>query len=137
MPELIRPVDYYHVTVHDRPGEGYWIYTQLRQAGVRLIGSAAFPLPHGKAQLSLIPENPKAFLAAAEDCECELSGRKQAFLIQGEERLGALADIYGRLERAGISVVAAHAVSAGDGHWGMMLWVKPPDYERAGKALGV
>lgn len=137
MPEVIRPIDYYHIMVHDRPGEGFWIYSQLKQAGVRLLGAAAFPRPSGKAQLSLIPENTKAFLTAAENCECDLSAVKRAFLIQGEERQGALADIYGRLERVGISVVAAHAVSGGDGHWGMMLWVKPPDYEKAGKALGV
>lgn len=136
MPEIIRPVDYYHVRVHDRPGEGFWIYSQLRREGVRLLGASGFPCRGGKAQLSIVPENPKAFLAAAENCECDLSAKKRAYLIQGEERLGALADVYGCLERVGISVVAAHAVSGGDGHWGMMLWVKPADYERAGKALG-
>jgi hypothetical protein len=137
MPEIILPVEYYHVTVHDRPGEGYWVYAQLKRAGVKILGAAAFPRPRGKAQLSLIPENPKALLKAAENCECELSEAKRAFLIQGEDRVGALADVYGQLERVGISVVAAHAVSGGEGRWGMMLWVKPPDYEKAGKALGV
>jgi len=137
MSEIIRPVEYFHVTVHDRPGEGFWIYSQLKKAGVGLIGAAGFPLPGGKAQLSLIPEDPKALLAAAENCECDLSAAKRAFVIQGDARVGSLADVYGRLERVGIGVVAAHAVGAGDGRWGMMLWVKPADYDRAGKALGV
>jgi hypothetical protein len=137
MPEIIRPVEYFHVMVHNRPGEGYWIYSQIKKAGVGLIGASAFPRPRGRAQVTLIPEDPKALVAAAEDCECELSPVKRAFVLQSDGRIGALADVYGRLERVGIGVVAAHAVSAGEGRWGMMLWVNPADYERAGKALGV
>lgn len=137
MSEIIRPVEYFHVLVHDRPGEGYWIYSQLKKAGVGLIGASGFPRCGGHAQLSLIPEDPNALIAAAENCECELSPAKRAYVIQSDARIGALAEVYGRLERVGISVTAAHAVSAGEGRWGMMLWVKPEDYERAGKALGV
>jgi hypothetical protein len=41
-----------------------------------------------------------------------------------------------KLADAGINVTAADAVSAGQGRYGMILWVKPRDYTRAAKALG-
>ena len=137
MSELIRLVEYYTATVHDRPGEGYWVYSRIQEAGVTLLGASGFPVGTGKAQLSLIPEDPAALVAAAEACECELSPPKRAFLVQGEARVGAMADIYRVLEQEGINIVAAQAVAAGSGRWGMMLWVKPADVERAAKALGV
>ena len=137
MADHIRVVEYYTVVVHDRPGQGYWVYSRLHEAGVTLLGASGFPLARGKAQLSLIPEDPAALAAAAEACECELSAPKRAFLIQGETRVGAMSDTYHRLERKGINIVAAQALAAGAGRWGMMLWVKPADVDRAAKALGI
>jgi len=61
---------------------------------------------------------------------------KSAFLIQGDDRLGAVADSLGKLAAQKIDVVAAQAVAAGSKRWGMILWVKPADFERASKALG-
>src|SRR3990172_4592406 len=137
MADLIRVVEYYTVDVHDRPGEGYWVYSRLKEAGVNLLGACGFPTRRGKAPLSLVPETPKALVAAAEECECELSPPKRAFLIQGEDHVGALADVYERLEKRGINIVAAQAVTGGEGRWGMLLWVKPAEVAKAAKALGV
>jgi hypothetical protein len=41
-----------------------------------------------------------------------------------------------KLADAAINVTAADAVAAGQGRYGMILWVKPRDYTRAAKALG-
>jgi hypothetical protein len=137
MADQVRIVEYYTVSVHDRPGEGYWVYSRLQEAGVVLLGAAGFPVDRGRAQLSIVPTDPAALVAAARACECELSPPKRAFLVQGETRVGAMADIYGRLEQKGVNIVAAHSVAAGAGRWGMLLWVKPDDVDRAAKALGV
>ena len=40
-----------------------------------------------------------------------------------------------RLAQERISVTAADAVSAGKGRYGMILWVKPKDYNRAARTL--
>jgi len=137
MAELIRVVDYFTTVVHDRPGEGSWILSRIQEAGVTLAGACGFPLGRGRAQLSLIPMEPGALVAAAEACEFGLSRAKRAFLIQGEIRPGAVAGIYHRLERKAINIVAAQAVSAGEGRFGMMLWVKPAEVDRAARALGI
>ncbi len=137
MADRIRTVDYFYVTVHDRPGEGYWIHSRLKQSGVRLLACCGFPTGRGKAQLDLVPERPEALIDWARQFEVDLSPRKRAFLIQGSDWVGAPADIYEKLEHQGINVVAAQSVSAEEGHWGMILWVKPGEFGRAAKALGL
>ncbi len=62
---------------------------------------------------------------------------KHAFLVQGEDDVGAIVDLHQRLSSAGINVHAANGVSAGSSRFGYVLWVKPQDYERAARALGV
>jgi hypothetical protein len=66
-----------------------------------------------------------------------LSKVKKGFLIQGDDRVGAVHRHLQKLADAGINVTAADAVAAGKGRYGMLLWVKPRDYARAARALGV
>jgi hypothetical protein len=42
-----------------------------------------------------------------------------------------------RLGDRGINVTAADAVAAGEGLFGMLLWVDDADYDRAADTLGV
>ena len=43
MPEEIRRIDYYYVSVPDKPGKGERVLATLRAAGINLIGVSAFP----------------------------------------------------------------------------------------------
>jgi hypothetical protein len=61
---------------------------------------------------------------------------KKGFLVQGTDRVGAVNRQLRKLAEAGVNVTAADAVSAGQGRYGMILWVKPRDYARAARALG-
>ena len=45
--------------------------------------------------------------------------------------------VLGTLSSAGISIVSSQGVAAGSGRWGMILWVKPNDYDTACTALGI
>jgi predicted amino acid-binding ACT domain protein len=65
-----------------------------------------------------------------------LSKVKKGFLIQGTDRVGAVHRHLQKLADAGINVTAADAVAAGQGRYGMILWVKQRDYARAARALG-
>jgi predicted amino acid-binding ACT domain protein len=64
-----------------------------------------------------------------------LSKVKKGFLIQGADRMGAVHRHMAKLADKKINVVAADAVSAGKGRYGMILWVRPKDYARAARAL--
>jgi predicted amino acid-binding ACT domain protein len=65
-----------------------------------------------------------------------LSDAKRAFLVQGDDRVGAVADTIVKLADAGLNITAASATAASSGSFGMILWVAPADYEKAAAALG-
>jgi predicted amino acid-binding ACT domain protein len=76
-------------------------------------------------------------LRAAARAGITLSEAKRAFLVQGGDRVGAVADTTAKLAEANINVTAAAATGAGSGRYGMILWVAPADYENAAGVLGV
>lgn len=135
MADTVQRVDYYYVTVPDVPGEGQRILSALKAGGVNLSAFLGFP-EGGQAQLDLVPEDPEALKAAAEQAGLTLSEAKRAFLIQGDDRVGAVADAMEKLAAANINVTAAAATGAGSGRYGMILWVSAADIEKAASTLG-
>lgn len=135
MAETVRKVDYFYIETPDKPGEGAKVLAALRDAGVNLLAFTGFPRGR-KAQLDFIPEDTAAFKSAARKAGLKLSLKKIGFLIQGEDRPGAIADIVGKLAGVNINVTALDAVCGGEGRYGAMLWVKPADLRKAAKALG-
>ncbi|MCS7173125.1 MAG: hypothetical protein N0A24_06985 [Armatimonadetes bacterium] len=136
MADIVQRVEYQYVVIPDRPGEGVRILGALQQAGVNLRAVLGFPLGNGNSQLDLVAEDPEALRRAAAAAGLQLSAPKQAFLIQGDDRVGAAAEHLRKLAEAGVNVTATAAVSGGQGRYGMILWVKPEDYDRAARALG-
>ena len=65
------------------------------------------------------------------------SERKQCFLVQGDDRVGAARDTIKRLADANVNCVASSAVSAPGGTFGLVLFVKQADVAAASRALGV
>jgi hypothetical protein len=136
MADTVRSVDYFYVTVPDAPGEGSRLLSALREEGVNLLAYLGFPVGGGQSQLDLVPEDADALRRVVEGAGMALSEARRAFLVQGDDRVGAVADTTAKLAEANINVTAAAAASAGSGRYGMILWVAPGDYERAAAALG-
>jgi hypothetical protein len=135
MAETVRAADYFYVMVPDRPGEGARILGELKSAGVNLMAYSGFPSGRG-AQLDVVPTDPAAFKAIARQKKWKVKGPKRTFLIEGDDRLGACADVLGRLAAAKINVTAMDAVAAGGGRYAAILWVKPRDVKKAAAVLG-
>ncbi len=136
MADTVRRVEYYYVTVPDKPAEGERILSVLRESEINLLAYLGFPTGGGQTQVDLVPEDPASFRQAAEGAGLTLSDAKRAFLIQGDDRVGAVTDTTGKLAEANINITAAAATSAGSGRYGMILWVAQDEYERAADALG-
>lgn len=134
MSDTIRRVDYYYATVPHRAGQGAAILNAFKDANVNFLALHAFP-EEGAAQLDFFPQDSAAFEVAAKEAGIEVSPRKTAFLVQGRDRVGAIAGILGRLGDAGVNVTALDAVTA-DGGFGALLWVDSEKVETAAKALG-
>jgi hypothetical protein len=136
MADTVRGVEYYYVTLPDTPGEGQRILSVLKDSGVNLLAYLGFPLGGGQSPIDLVPDDPELLKDVAERAGITLSEVKRAFLIQGDDRVGAVADTTAKLAEANINVTAAAATGAGSGRYGMILWVASADQERAADALG-
>jgi hypothetical protein len=134
MAETVRTADYFYVLVPDKPGEGARVLGELRSAGVNLVAYSGFPSGRG-AQLDVVPTDPAAFKAVAKQRKWKVKGPKRAFLIEGDDRVGACADVLGRLAAAKINVTAMDAL-AGGGRYAAILWVKPRDVKKTASVLG-
>jgi len=137
MEAVILAVDYYNTTVKDEPGQAYRILSELASAEVNLLAFSAVPIGPEHTQLVLFPDNVEQLSRAAQKRGLSLAGPQRAFLIQGDDALGALAEIHNKLSDAKINVYASTGVTDGRGGYGYILYVKGTDYDRAAQTLGV
>jgi hypothetical protein len=135
MADTIRLVEYFYMTAPDKPGEGARALNTLKESGVNLVAFSAFPEGR-RAQLDFIPADAAAFKQAAKQAKWKVVGPKRGFLVQGDDRVGAVADLLERLGAAKINVTAIDAVTVTDGHYGAIFWVAPKDVKKAAALLG-
>ena len=135
MATTARKVAYFYFTAPDKPGEGTRLLGKLRDSGVNLLAVHAFPTGGGKSQIDVVPIDEPLFQDAAKKAGLEISERRTAFLIEGDDRPGAVAELLQKLGAAGVNVTALDAVKAGP-RYGSILWVKQNDVDKTARALG-
>jgi hypothetical protein len=135
MADIVRKVGYFAMDVPNRPGEGARVLGNLADMGVNLLAFKGFPSGR-KAQLDFIPEDVDLFKNAVKAAKIKTRPQKFGFLVQGDDRKGAVADLLKTLAEKKINVTATDAVSAGAGRYAAILWVAPRDVNKAAKALG-
>lgn len=136
MPVTVHRVRYYYATVEEIPGQTYAILSQLAACGIDLLAFTAAPVGPKHVQWSLFPADIKEFEAVAHDISLPVYSVQDALLVQGDDHLGALADLHERLSRAGVEVYATSGVTAGGDRFGYVIYVKPDEVDRAAAALG-
>ena len=135
MSDVVKCIEYYYTTVPDRSGAGAKLLNALKTAHVNLLGFSGFPSGAGRAQLDFFPSNGRVFRAAARKAGIKLVGPKTAFLIQGQDRVGAIAIIADKLGKAHFAISALDAVTTGRRRYSAILWVKPGNVDRVAKIL--
>jgi hypothetical protein len=133
--DTVRRVDYYYTTAPDKPGEGARVLGVFRDAGVNLVAFHGFPSAR-RTQLDFVPQDGAAFVAAAKAAKIKLSKPKAVFHFEGDDRVGAMAGVLGKLAAARINVTASEAICTTNGRFAGLLWVKPRDVKKAAQALG-
>jgi hypothetical protein len=136
MADTVRKVRYCYVMIPNRAGAGAAVLGRLREAGVNLAAYTGFPGRGGKAQMDLVTDDLAGLRRVAKKNGWRLSAVKKGFLVQGDDRVGAVHRHLEKLASRKVNVVAADGVAAGKGRYGMILWVKARDYARAARALG-
>jgi hypothetical protein len=129
----IRPVDYYYANVRDEFGAATRVLSALAERGVNLLAFAAVPSGPMLAQFTLFPEDPRKLVAEARAAGLPLEGPHHALLIQGDDELGALADVHERLGDARVDIYASTGVTDGRGAFGYVVYVREDQFERARK----
>jgi hypothetical protein len=84
MADTVRLVDYFYITLSDRPGEGARALGGLKEAGVHLNAFHAFPAAR-RAQVDFVPSDPGALKKRRQDDEGVV--RAQAIRQSGALRL--------------------------------------------------
>jgi hypothetical protein len=133
----ISRVEYFHTSVQDRPGEAYKMLSQLSRLGIGLLSFTAIPVGPTVTQLTIFPENPAIMKNEASRAGLYLEGPYPALLVQGDDQLGALADIHLKIYEANVNVYSASGVSDGKGGFGYIVYVKAEDFEKAAAILNV
>jgi hypothetical protein len=133
----IRCVEYFSTTVIDQPGEAYRLLKMLAELWIRLLAFTAVPIGPSRTQLTLFPEDAGKLAPEAQSDSLLLDGPHPALLVQGDDELGALAELHMRLADARVNVYASTGVADGRGSFGYIIYVRPEDFGRAIAALGL
>jgi hypothetical protein len=131
----VRTLEYFYIRVEDEPGRAYELLAKLASEEVNLLAFSAVPYGNNRVELTIFPANSASLLRAAEKFGWTLSGPQHACLIQGDDRLGALAEIQKKLIDAGVSIYASSGITDGNGHFGYVIYFKEGDSEAAAHAL--
>jgi len=131
MPLDIRRVDYYSLTVEEHVAEGAAMLGTIVGAGVDFLAYKAVPVGAGRTRFTLFPIDGSKLEDGAAKAGLAVDGPHPAVLIVGDERPGALADIYGKLASAGIAVEESTGIAHINGGYGIVLYLRPEDRDRA------
>lgn len=93
----IRRADYYYTLVKADPEEGYKLLADFAELGVNLLAFTAIPFGPMRSQLTLFPDDALKMEDAAKKAGVALDGPHPALLVQGDDRLGVLAEIHEKL----------------------------------------
>jgi len=135
MSQHIRRAQYFYCSIEDQPGEAYKVLAELARLGVNLVAITAVPTGPARTQLTLFPDDGARLQDAADNARLELDGPHPAFLVQGDDELGALASVHQKLYEARVNVYASSGVADGRGSYGYVIYVRPDDFDRATAAL--
>src|SRR6266567_8841122 len=89
----VRTVEYFYTRVKDEPGKAYELLARLASEEINLLAFSAVPFGPNHVELTIFPDRSEKFLQLAKKLGWAVAGPQHAFLVQGDDHLGALADI--------------------------------------------
>ena len=132
----VRSVAYFYIRIADSRDRAYELLAQLASEDVNLLAFSAVPFGPNHVELTVFPDSSDRFIQLGEKLGWMIVGPQHAFLVQGDDSLGALADIQRMLSEADVKIYASSGVTDGSGRFGYVIYFKEEDRERAARALG-
>jgi hypothetical protein len=138
MADEISRVEFYVGAMPNKTGEGAKVLAAFQEAGVNLIAFLGYRKTARNAEVILfVAEKTPGIAKAAKQAGLALGPKGKGFLVAGEDRLGAVAEIVAKVTAAGVNIESLHAVCAGAGRFGAVVTVAGADYRKTAKALGL
>ena len=132
----IKRVEYYNIIVEDHAGGGSKLLSLFAGVGVNLLAFKAVPLEPMRTQFTLFPDDGLRMTDGAKKAGLNLDGPHSALLIKGDnDKSGELAGIYEKLSQAVINVSESSGIADIKGSYGVILYLKQEDCEKAVAAL--
>ena len=132
----VRNAEYFYTRIEASPEKAYELLAQLASAEVNLLAFSAVPFGPNHFELTIFPDRSDTFLQLARKLGWVVVGPQHAFLVQGDDNLGALADIQQMLLEADVAIYASSGVTDGNGRFGYVIYFREADHQRAARALG-
>jgi hypothetical protein len=136
VPDQITRVDYYIGTIPNKTGEGARVLDAFREAGLNLTGFLGYKKSARLAEIVIVVDEKTRPAPAARKAGLKLEKGK-GFLIEGEDRPGAMAGYAEKLAEAGININSFHGLCAGAGRFGALVTVNPADMRKTARLLGL
>jgi hypothetical protein len=133
----ILQVEYYNITVQGQITEASNLISRIAGVGVDFHAFKATPLEPDRTQFTFFAKDSSKMTEGAKKSGLELDGPYSAILIKGDEKAGALSDIYERLSKAGIQVDEASGIADINAGYGVILYLKREDCDKAMTVLKV
>jgi hypothetical protein len=131
-----KKVEFFNTTVEGDAGEANKLLNAFAKAGVNLLAFKAVPVSPGRTRFSLFPDKPEKMIEGAKKAGLKLEGPHTAVLVKSiSDEPGECAGIFGKLSRAGIHVYEAAGIADIKEGYGVVLYLKPEDCEKAAVAL--
>jgi hypothetical protein len=131
----IRTAEYFYARVASDPAKTYELLALLSGGEINLLAFSAVPFGTQYVELTLFPDRSADLVQTAVRLGWDLTGPHHAVLIQGDDRLGALADIHKCLSEAGVQIYASSGVTDGTGRYGYVIYFREDDHVEATRAL--
>src|SRR5258708_1683945 len=132
----VRNAEYFYVRTEDSRERAYELLANLALEEVSLLAFSAVPFGPNHVELTIFPDRSDTFLQLAKKLGWVVAGPQHAFLVQGDDHLGTIADIQRMLFEADVEIYASSGITDGSGHFGYVIYFKEADHERAARALG-
>jgi len=132
----IKKVEYYNITVDGNAGEGYKLLSVFAGVGINLLAFKAVPVEPMRTRFSLFPDDSSKMKDGAKKAGLNLDGPHSALIIKGyDDESGECANIHEKLSQAGINVYESSGIANIKESYGIVLYLKEEDCEKAMAAL--
>ena len=119
----IMQVEYYNITIDGQITTASNLLTTIVGAGVDFNAFKATPVKSDQTQFTLFAKDSSKLTEGAKKSGLKLEGPYSAILIKGDEKSGALAEIYKKLSQAGIQVDEAAGIADINSGYGVVLYL--------------